>query len=54
MSAAGYRKLFDNLPPGADGDPTRLYLVVKVRSERFTMTLAQRPDERYEIIAFDR
>ncbi len=53
LSPAGYRRLFSTLPAGADA-ATSLFLVVRVKGERFTLTLKQQSDGTYKIVAFDR
>jgi len=53
LSPAGYRKLFDSLPRGAEAGSS-LFLVVKIKGEMFTLTLKPESDGGYKIVGFDR
>jgi TonB family protein len=53
LSPAGYRKMFDTLPSGAEAG-TSVFLVVKVKDEMFTLTLQPQGDSTYKVTAFDR
>jgi hypothetical protein len=54
VSAAGYRKLFGDLPAGIDPTPNELYLVVRLARERFTVQLRAGQGGAYKAVGFFR
>lgn len=53
FSAAGYRQRFGALPPGVDQAAVRLYLVIKLADQQFTLILAD-AGESYRVVGLNR